>query len=385
MNSIQIDDRRFMAEAVALARRGWTTTTPNPRVGCVLVREGRVIGRGWHRRAGEPHAEIEAMRDAVTAAGGDPGSTEERRRVCAGASCYVTLEPCAHTGRTGPCAQALVAAGISRVVYGMEDPNPQVTGRGFEQLRAAGVEVVGPVAEGDALALNPGFVKRMLTGRPRVTCKLAMSLDGRTAMASGESRWITGRRAREDVQRLRAASCAIVTGIDTVLMDGASLTVRREDWPEAPAGDIRQPLRVVLDSHCRLPPEAPLLAQAAPVLLMHAADAEPPGGYPDFVETLAMPASEGRIDLQALLVELGRRGCNEVMVEAGATLAGGFLRLGLLDVMVIYLSAKLLGSEARPLFDLPIQRMAGQLPLKIQDIRAVGDDFRLTVVPDWDS
>ncbi len=384
MNNIQIHDRQFMAEAVALARRGWTTTTPNPRVGCVLVREGQVIGRGWHRRAGEPHAEIEAMRDAVNRTGGDPDNRDAWHRACAGATCYVTLEPCAHTGKTGPCAAALVAAGIARVVYGMEDPNPQVAGRGFAQLREAGVEVVGPVGEGDALALNPGFVKRMLSGRPRVTCKLAMSLDGRTAMASGESRWITARRAREDVQRLRAASCAIVTGIDTVLMDGASLTVRREDWPEAPSGDIRQPLRVVLDSRCRLPAEAPLLAQASPVLVVHTPEVQPPR-YPDFVETLALPASEGRIDLLALLTELGRRGCNEVMVEAGATLAGSFLRLGLLDVIVIYLSGKLLGSEARPLFDLPIQRMAGQLPLRIQDIRAVGSDFRLTVVPDWDS
>ena len=361
-----------MAEAVALARRGWYSASPNPRVGCVLVRDNQVVGEGWHRRAGEAHAEIEALRAAAINAGG------------AGATCYVTLEPCAHTGRTAPCAEALIAAGIVRVVYGMEDPNPQVAGQGLARLRAAGIEVTGPVAEEDCLALNPGFVQRMLKGRPRVTCKLAMSLDGRTAMASGESRWITGRRAREDVQRLRAASCAIVTGIDTVLLDKASLTVRREDWPEAPADEIRQPLRVVLDSRCRLPVDAPLLHQGGPVLLVHTAEASVPA-YPTGVETLVLATNKvGQLDLAALLLELGRRGCNEVMVEAGAKLAGSFLRLGLLDKMVIYMAGKLLGSEARPLFDLPIQRMTGQLPLRIEDIRAVGDDFRITARPDKD-
>lgn len=384
MSDISVADRVFMAEAVALARRGWTTTTPNPRVGCVLVREGAIIGRGWHERAGEPHAEIHALMDAVRAQGGDPDSVQARREVCGGATCYVTLEPCSHTGKTGPCAEALVDAGIARVVYGMEDPNPQVAGRGFELLRAAGIAVAGPVAETEALALNPGFVKRMRSGRPRVTCKLAMSLDGRTAMASGESKWITGRRAREDVQRLRAGSCAIISGIDTVLRDGAALTVRREDWPEAPAGEIRQPLRVVLDSRLRLPTDAPLFGQASSVLLVHG-DAEPVTTYPDFVELLALPGADGRIDLPALLSQLGERGCNEVLVEAGAALAGSFLRRGLLDEIVIYLSPKLLGSEARPLFELPIHKMSGQLPLKIHDIRAVGDDFRITAVPDMDS
>ncbi len=365
------EDSRFMARALGLARRGTYTTMPNPRVGCVLVRDGQLLAEGWHRRTGEAHAEI----NALAAAG-------ER---AAGSTAYVTLEPCSHTGKTGPCCEALLAAGIGRLVYGMEDPNPRVAGQGLERLRAAGVQVDGPLLEDDARALNPGFIKRMERGLPLVRCKLAMSLDGRTAMASGESQWITGRRAREDVQRLRARSCAVISGIDTLLADNAALSVRAEELGLDDAADIaaRQPLRVILDSRRRLPRDARLLEQPTPVLLVHAGttgdDGEP---WPDFVDTLALPGRDGRVDLPGLLRELARRECNEVLVECGATLAGSFLRQGLLDELVIYMAGKLLGSRARPLFELPLDTMAAQLPLSIRDIRAVGSDWRITAQPD---
>ncbi|WP_347332263.1 bifunctional diaminohydroxyphosphoribosylaminopyrimidine deaminase/5-amino-6-(5-phosphoribosylamino)uracil reductase RibD [Marinimicrobium locisalis] len=362
-------DSHFMARALRLAERGRYTTMPNPRVGCVLVRDGEPVAEGWHEQAGRAHAEINAINNAGSRA---PGATA-----------YVTLEPCNHTGRTGPCSQALVDAGIARVVYAMEDPNPQVAGQGLETLRRAGVDVVGPLMEEQARALNAGFIKRMEQGRPLVRCKLAMSLDGRTAMASGESKWVTSRRAREDVQRLRARSCAIVTGVDTVLMDQAALTVRAAELQLDDAERIaeRQPLRVVLDSHARMKPDAPLLQHAGPVLLVHAGDV-PHQTWPAQVETLSLPGRQGRIDLKALLEELARRDCNEVLVESGATLAGAFLGLGLLDEAIIYMAPKLLGSNARPLFQLPLDTMAAQLPLKIHDIRAIGQDWRITASPD---
>ncbi|BFM21789.1 bifunctional diaminohydroxyphosphoribosylaminopyrimidine deaminase/5-amino-6-(5-phosphoribosylamino)uracil reductase RibD [Gilvimarinus japonicus] len=380
-----ITDRAYMAEALGLARRGLTTTTPNPMVGCLLVRDGEVIGRGWHERAGGPHAEINALRDAARSAGGDPDSPGAWRDAASGATCYVTLEPCSHTGRTGPCAEALVQAGIARVVYAMEDPNPEVSGAGFMRLREAGVEVSGPLLEEDALALNAGFVRRMTRGRPWVRCKLAMSLDGRTAMQSGESRWVTSRRAREDVQRLRAASCALISGVDTVLMDNASLTVRREDWIEAPSeGELRQPLRVILDSNQRLKPDCALVKNASPILVVHTGG-ELRHEWPEHVEHIELPALKGRVRVEAVLDELGRRGCNNVLVEAGATLAGSFLRRALLDEIIIYMAPKLMGNNARGLFDLPVDKMSGQLPLHINDIRAVGQDWRITAVPDMDS
>lgn len=381
----QVNDSVYMAEALALARRGIYTTTPNPAVGCLLVRDGQVIGRGWHRRAGDHHAEINALRNAAELAVGDPADRSMWAEVCRGATCYVTLEPCSHTGRTGPCAEALVEAQVARVVYAMEDPNPQVAGDGFARLRAAGIQVEGPLLEEEALALNRGFVKRMTHGLPWVSCKLAMSLDGRTAMASGESRWVTGRRAREDVQRLRASSCAIVTGVDTVLMDQASLTVRAGDWPEAPAdGDIRQPLRVVLDSGGRLTPDCLLVQQPSAVLLVHTREVDA-SGWPAHVEHLVLAEREGGVSLQPLLHELAKRGCNQVLVEAGAKVAGSFLRLGLLDEIILYMAPKLLGNRARGLFELPIDAMSAQLPLDIKDIRAVGQDWRITAVPDFDS
>lgn len=365
-------DFEFMAHAFRLAERGLYTTMPNPRVGCVLVKEGRIIAEGWHERAGEAHAEVNALRAA-----GDNAR---------GATAYVSLEPCSHTGKTGPCSQALIEAGIARLVYAMEDPNPLVSGNGIAMVRAAGIQVDGPVLENDARALNPGFIRRMERKRPYVRCKMAMSIDGRTAMASGESKWITGPKARADVQRLRARSCAIIAGADSILQDNASLTVRVDELglPNAEAAAAKQPLRVILDSQLRTPRTALMFKQATPILLVHngQVDEEQLSGWPDFVEMIAFSAKDGRIDLQALLLELARRHCNEVLVEAGATLSGSFLRRGLLDEIIMYMAPKLLGSNALPLFNLPLDTMSAALSLKINDIRAVGRDWRITAVPD---
>ena len=365
-------DFDFMAQAFRLAERGLYTTMPNPRVGCVLVKDGQIIAEGWHIRAGEAHAEVNALR----AAGED----------ARGATAYVSLEPCSHTGRTGPCSQALIDAGVARVVYAMEDPNPLVSGDGIAMLRAAGVQVDGSLLEDDARALNPGYIKRMERKLPFVRCKLAMSLDGRTAMESGESKWITGPNARADVQRLRARSCAIISGVDSILQDNSSLTVRVDelDLPNAQEAAAKQPLRVILDSTLRLSRNALLFKQPSPILLVHngSVDAAQCDGWPEFVELLALPAKDDRIDLTALLRELAKRQCNEVLVETGATLAGSFLRRGLLDEIIIYMAPKLLGSNARPIFDLPLDTMSSSLALKIKDIRAVGRDWRITAAPD---
>ena len=366
-------DYTYMAQALRLAERGIYTTMPNPRVGCVLVKDGEVVGEGWHVRAGEAHAEVNALQVAG-----------ERAR---GATAYVTLEPCNHKGKTGPCSHALVEAGVVRIVFAMEDPNPLVSGGGFDYLRAAGLEVDGPVLEEDARRLNPGFIKRMERKVPFVRCKMGMSLDGRTAMASGESQWVTGKKARADVQQLRARSCAIVTGIDSVLLDNSSLTVRVDelDLPNAQEVSASQPLRVILDSKLRLGRKAKILQQETPILLVHngsVENADRLDAWPAHVELLALGAKDGRIDLNGLLRELARRQCNDVLVEAGATLSASFLRRGLLDEIIIYMAPKLLGSNARPLFDLSLNTMSSALPLKISDMRAVGTDWRITATPD---
>lgn len=362
------DDRddAWMARAIRLARRGWNGVTPNPRVGCVLVREGELVGEGWHCRAGEPHAEVHALRSAGARA--------------RGATAYVTLEPCSHHGRTAPCAEALVSAGVARVVYGMQDPFSAVAGRGLERLRAAGVEVHGPVLEAEAAALNPGYIKRQRSGLPRLTVKLAMSLDGRTAMASGESQWITGPEARADVQRLRAASCAVVTGIGTVLHDDARLSVREPSLAvNCTAGPwLRQPLRVVLDRSGQLPDNAALLREPGPILHVTATDRGVAG-----VDHWQLPPDSDA--LQGLLRELAGRGCNEVLVEAGPRLAGAFVAAGLVDELVLYIAFKLLGSAARPLLELPFDTLAQSVPLTVTDERAVGADRRLTLTPAYQS
>ncbi|MCD5985633.1 bifunctional diaminohydroxyphosphoribosylaminopyrimidine deaminase/5-amino-6-(5-phosphoribosylamino)uracil reductase RibD [Pseudomonas sp. CDFA 610] len=364
-------DVHYMARALELARKGLYSTHPNPRVGCVIVREGQIVGEGWHALAGEPHAEVHALRQAG----------EQAR----GATAYVTLEPCSHHGRTPPCADALVNAGITRVVASMQDPNPEVAGRGLLRLMTAGIAVQCGVLEAEAQALNKGFIKRMETGQPYVRVKLAMSLDGRTAMASGESQWITGPEARSAVQRLRAQSSVVLTGADTVLADKARLTVRPDELglnAELSAlAAARAPLRVLIDGRLRVPLDAPFF-QAGSALVATCAAASARGRYHDEGhEIVAMADSAGHVDLRKLLTELGARGVNEVLVEAGPRLAGAFTRLGLVDEFQIFIAGKFLGSSARPLLDLPLAQMSEALELNIVEMRAVGNDWRVIALP----
>jgi diaminohydroxyphosphoribosylaminopyrimidine deaminase/5-amino-6-(5-phosphoribosylamino)uracil reductase len=359
------DDHRHMARALRLAARGLYTTDPNPRVGCVLVRDGQVVGEGWHERAGDAHAEIHALRQAGERA--------------AGATAYVTLEPCCHHGRTPPCNQALIAAGVTRVIAAMPDPNPQVAGNGLAELEAAGVSTASGLLAAEAEALNPGFVMRMRYARPWVRCKLAMSLDGRTAMQDGESRWITGEAARRDVHHLRARSSAIMTGIDTVLADDPSLTVRLEGDADAP---FLQPLRVIIDSRLRIPPTAKLLDLPGETLILTGstdAGKEALLARPGVsVDTLPLNAA-GQLNLQHVLHYLGGAGINEVHVEAGAVLCGALLADRLVDELLIYMAPHLMGDAARGLFALPgLQHMTQRITLSIQDVRAVGKDLRIT-------
>lgn len=366
----------YMALAIQLAWRGLYTCAPNPRVGCVLVKEGRVIGQGWHQKAGEGHAEVNALADvAVTGQGAQ----------LKGATAYVTLEPCSHFGRTPPCCDGLIKAEVAEVVIAMQDPNPLVAGEGIKRLRSAGIKVVCGVLEQEARALNPGFIKRMEQGFPLLRCKMAMSLDGRTAMASGESQWITGRAARQEVQRLRARSCAIVTGIDSILLDDSSLTVRAAelDLPDAELIAQRQPLRVVVDSNLRIPLSAKILKQPGHTLLVTANQNENSQAAIAHcgVDVLCLPGNDGRVDLEALMRYLAKQQCNEVLLEAGSRLAGSALQAKLIDELRIYMAAVLMGSDARALFDLPIQTMADKIALKIQQIRAVGDDWCIEAEP----
>ncbi len=353
-------DRLFLRAALALAENGRYIAPPNPSVGCLIVREGAVVGRGWTHRPGEGHAEVNALADAGKAA--------------EGATAYVSLEPCAFHGRTPPCSQALIDAGVARVVAALTDPHPKVAGQGFADLRQAGiaVELIELPEAAEAIA---GFISRIERNKPLVRLKVAASLDGRTAMASGESKWVTGEAARADVQRWRARSCAIVTGAGTVLADDPALTVR--DSAFASAGAIRQPLRVVLDSSLRVPESASLFSQPGETLVVHC------GGSPanEQAEHLLLPAAEGRVDLDALLEHLAGRPCNEVLIEAGATLIGAFLKAGLWDELLLYTAPKLLGSAARPLAELPIARMLEAIEAKIAHRDQVGDDLRLRLVP----
>ncbi|WP_237067002.1 bifunctional diaminohydroxyphosphoribosylaminopyrimidine deaminase/5-amino-6-(5-phosphoribosylamino)uracil reductase RibD [Microbulbifer guangxiensis] len=369
--------RELMARAIQLAEYGLYTTMPNPRVGSVIAdAAGNILGEGWHRRAGLPHAEIEALKDAG-----------ERAR---GAIVYVTLEPCSHTGKTGPCADALIEAGVAKVVFGMEDPNPAVAGSGLQKLKDAGIEVEGPLLEEQCRALNPGFIKRMTLGLPLVRSKSAMSLDGRTAMASGESKWVTGPAARADVQRLRARSCAIITGVETVRFDNPNLNVRADEMAlellAAESAAEVQPLRVIVDSRLRTPSRAFILQGDAPTLVVTTpgADAERRQRLEKAgAEVIELPAdSNGRVDLLALLQELARRQCNEVLVESGATLSGEFLYRGHVDELIVYMAPKLLGSTGRPLFELAIDRMGSVLPITITEMRAVGHDWRIIATTD---
>ena len=361
------EDRILMAEAIRLAALGLYSTAPNPRVGCVIARDGVIIASGHHRRAGGAHAEIDAL------AGGG--------RALAASTVYVTLEPCSHHGRTPPCADALIEAAVARVVVACQDPNPLVAGEGMRRLRKAGVRVEQGLLESHALALNPGFFKRMQTGMPWVRCKLAMSLDGRTAMDSGDSKWITGEAARHDVQRLRARSCAVLSGIDTVLQDDPRLDVRVDPLDGLSVG--RQPVRVIVDSQLRMPVTARLLGGPGEVIVATAIRDQAREQALAAVGAIVvyLPGENGRVDLAALLAHLASAQCNEILIEAGATLAGAALDAGLVDELVIYMAPLLMGDTARPLLRLPIAVMEQAHALEIRDIRAVGSDWRITAIP----
>jgi diaminohydroxyphosphoribosylaminopyrimidine deaminase/5-amino-6-(5-phosphoribosylamino)uracil reductase len=356
---IQESDLMYLRATVELAERGLFTCTPNPRVGCIIVRDGRVLGRGAHLWTGQAHAEVNALADA--------------RGDAAGSTVYVSLEPCAHQGRTPPCADALIAANVRRVVAAMRDPYSRVAGQGFARLREAGI--VTEVRElPEALELNAGYRNRIRNGRPFVRLKVAISLDGRTAMASGESRWITGPEARADVQYWRARSCAVITGSGTVLADDPSLNVRDQRF--AVGGVLRQPLRVVVDTGLRIPGDAALLAAPGPILLAHGR-----AGVPRLPDVEHLECGDETVDLPALLDALGERGCNEVLVEAGPRLLGSFLAQGLWNELLVYIAPRLLGSDARPLAHLPLFAMDEAVDATIRDCVQVGDDLRLRLVP----
>jgi diaminohydroxyphosphoribosylaminopyrimidine deaminase / 5-amino-6-(5-phosphoribosylamino)uracil reductase len=364
MKMAQDDDYRYMARAIRLAERGLFTTDPNPRVGCVLVNQNKIVGEGWHERAGEPHAEIMAL----TTAGKDAKD----------ATAYISLEPCCHHGRTPPCSDALISAGISRAVVAMEDPNPEVAGKGITQLRDAGIEVETGVMPAQAQALNPGFIQRMKEGKPFIRCKLAMSLDGRTAMASGESQWITGESAREDVHRLRARSSAIITGIETVLADNPSMNVRLDDV------EVNQPMRVVLDTHLRMPLNARMLSLTGRTIVC--TTQQDKKKVDELIkagaEVVQLPEDNGKVSIDALMDYLVEEQVNEVMIEAGATLNGALLQAGRVDEMVIYMAPLLMGDNARSLFALPgLSQMKDRVSLAISDVRAIGKDWRITARP----
>lgn len=356
-----------MAQALRLAGQGLYATSPNPRVGCIIVKNNHIIGQGAHLKAGEPHAEVFALREAAAQA--------------EGADIYVTLEPCSHYGRTPPCVEAVIAAKPQRVIIAMQDPNPLVAGRGVAALRRQGIEVVVGVMQDEAQALNLGFVSRMTHGLPYVRTKIAASLDGRTALNNGKSQWITGEQARLDVQHWRAQSCAIITGIGTVVADNPSMTVRLENT-------IRQPLRVIVDSRLQTPAGCKMLApetlNSSPLLIAYAE------GQDDRIDSLrragaeliCLAGSANKVDLKALLQVLAQRGINEVLLEAGQALNGAFLQAGLIDECIFYYAPKLMGNAAQAMFTMPeLTEMQQVTDLQAIDIRLVGSDIRLRAKP----
>lgn len=358
-------DAFYMARALYLAGKGRYSTDPNPRVGCVLVKDDAIIGEGWHVKAGLGHAEVEALKNIL------PGTES------AGATAYVTLEPCSHYGRTPPCCDALINAGVGRVVVAMEDPNPQVSGSGLAKLKAAGIEVICGLLQEDARALNRGFIMRMTQQRPFVRSKLAMSLDGRTAMASGESQWITSAESRADVQRLRAESSAVLTGINTVLADDPALNVRLD-------GAVVQPVRVVLDSRLNMPITAKMAKLPGRSLVLTCAQNEQKqqalqqAGF----EVYQLTGKNGRLDLPEVMNFLAEQQINDVLVEAGSVLNGALLAENLVDEVVVYMAPCILGDQGRGLFNLPgLQQMADKKQLKLREVRQVGQDLKLIYTP----
>lgn len=367
-STFSAQDEYFMQIALDLAAEGIFTTTPNPAVGCVLVKNGEIVGRGFHFKAGQPHAEVMALRDA-----GDKAK---------GATAYVTLEPCSHFGRTPPCAQGLIDAGISKVIAAMTDPNPQVAGKGLAMLQAAGIESeVGLLAE-KAELLNKGFLTRMRTQKPFVILKMAMSLDGRTAMASGESKWITGELSRQDVQKERAKASAILSTAKTVLADDPSLNLRWEQFPPElqqsyNAENVRQPVRIILDRQHLVKPHHKLFQTQSPVWLVGDTDRDI-SDFPDFCQYIKLLPSNEHSYLETLLFELGKRQINSLWLEAGATLAGAFIEENLVDELIIYMAPKLLGNQARGLCHLPhLQHLADVPTWQLLSLQQIGDDIKL--------
>lgn len=369
----QIIDIEMMQQAINLAKLGRFTTTPNPNVGCVLTQDNEIVGRGYHKKAGLGHAEVNALSDAG-----------ERAK---GATAYVTLEPCSHFGRTPPCAQGLIDAGISRVVIAMTDPNPQVAGRGISMLEQAGISVTTGVLESLARDLNPGFLTRMEQQRPYVRVKLGSTLDGCSALDDGSSQWITGSDARVDVQKWRAQSCAILTGSGTVLADNPSLNLR---WGEIGSvsdvidqQQLRQPIRIVIDSRNRVTPEHKMIAIESPVILVRRV--KDSLDWPSHVEQLEMPG-DGEIDLNQLMHTLAKREINSLWVESGQSLCGALLEADLVDQVIIYQAPKLMGSNNKGLFTLSsVTHMDHLIDLTIDDLRLVGKDIRIIAKPKRDT
>lgn len=360
-------DHKYMARALQLAALGLCTTQPNPRVGCVIVKNQKVIGQGAHLKAGEPHAEVFALREAGEAA--------------KGAEAYVTLEPCSHHGRTPPCVDALLVAGVKRVVIAMQDPNALVAGLGIKRLQENCVEVVVGLMQTEAISLNSGFISRMTLGRPYVRSKIAASLDGRTALSNGKSQWITSEPARQDVQRWRAQSCVVMTGVGTVLADNPSMIVRLE-------GATRQPLRVIVDGQLKTPHDSKMLdatsLQHSPVLIAYAQDESHQAKdlQAAGAELLCLPNANEHVDLSTLMKHLAQRGVNEVLVEAGQGLNGALLTANLIDEFIFYYAPKLMGSDAKAMFAIPaLTEMQQVKALKILDVRQIGCDIRLRAKP----
>jgi len=370
MNNFSIEDHQYMQRAIALAKQGHFTTSPNPRVGCVLVLDGEIVGEGFHKKAGQGHAEVHALKQAGNKA--------------KGATAYVTLEPCSHYGLTPPCAEVLIKAEVAHVVAAMVDPNPKVSGRGLELLNAAGITTQFGLLEQDARDLNPGFIHLMTTKQPYVRVKLAASLDGKTAMASGESQWITSREARTDVQRLRAQSCAIVCGADSVIFDDAKMTVRWHDLGELKnsyaEADVRQPVRIIIDGKNRLTPDLAIFQSESKILLIRHT-IENDLTWPHFVEQVPMVKAKNsdHIDLRALLAYLAKQGLNDILIESGAQLAGAFISENLVDELVLYQAPKLMGADGKSLVNMPnVKQLSAAKNLDVTDIRMIGKDIRLT-------
>lgn len=372
MNKFSLQDHQFMQRAIYLAKRGHYTTSPNPRVGCVIVLNGEVVGEGFHEISGQGHAEVHALKQAGAKA--------------KGATAYVTLEPCSHFGLTPPCAEALIKAQVGHVIAAMVDPNPQVSGRGLERLKSAGITTEFGLLEQDARDLNPGFIRLMTTKLPYVRCKLAASLDGKTAMASGESQWITSAHAREDVQRLRAQSCGVICGADSVIFDDAKMTVRwnalgelKNSYEEA---KVRQPIRIVIDSKNRLTPDLAIFNTASKIILIRTS-IENEQTWPHFVEQVVISKAKDseQISLKHLLIYLAQQGLNDILIESGAKLAGAFMSENLVDELILYQAPKLIGSEGKSLVDIPaILQLSEAKDLNITDISMVGKDIRITAM-----